>query len=348
MKIAPKDADRFAKAPPAAIRAVLVYGPDSGLVSERLKNLAASVVDDLQDPFRVVEISAGELRSDPARLADEAAAISFTGGQRLVRLRDCSDALSSIFTSFLDETPGDAMVLLEAGDLSGRSSLRKLFEKCPKAAALACYQDADSDVASVIRESFAGSGRRVAPDAMAYLVANLGDNRQLTRRELEKLVLYMGPGNEEVTLTDVEACIGDNAALGLDEIAMAVTNGDLPVLEKKLARSLREGQNAIAILRRVSGHMQRLHLVAGMTAEGTPLEAACKKLRPPLFWKTKDSFVTQARNWTPQSLSKALGKLMRTEADCKSSGQPADLLLSRCLLELAANAPRPRRRRPAR
>ena len=87
MKVAPKDADRFAKAPPSELRAALVYGPDSGLVNERLRLLATSVVEDLGDPFRVVELSGSELRSDPARLADEAAAISFTGGRRLVKLR---------------------------------------------------------------------------------------------------------------------------------------------------------------------------------------------------------------------------------------------------------------------
>jgi len=345
MKVADKDADRFAKAPPAALRAVLAYGPDGGLVRERLQHLAASVVDDLNDPFRVTEISAAELRSDPARLADEAAALSFTGGRRLIRLRDCSDSLTDLFADFLEETPGDAMVLLEAGDLPNRSSLRKLFEGDPKAAALPCYQDDEADVAAVVRESFAGSGRKVSADAMAYLVANLGDNRQLTRRELEKLALYMGPGSGEVALADVEACIGDNAALGLDEIAFAMAGGDLPTLERKLARSLREGQTAVAILRSVSRHLQRLHLVAGMAAGGTPMEIACKKLRPPLFWKSKDSFIAQARNWPPRSLAKALTKLLKTEVDCKSSGQPAELLVARSLLEIAANAPRQRQRR---
>ncbi|HMB76891.1 MAG TPA: DNA polymerase III subunit delta, partial [Kiloniellaceae bacterium] len=253
--------------------------------------------------------------------------------------------LTELFAGFLADTPGDALVLLEAGDLPSRSSLRKLFEKSPKAAALACYQDAEADVAAVVRETFAASGRKLSPDAMAYLVANLGDNRQLTRRELEKLSLYLGPGKAEVTLADTVACVGDSAALGLDEIAMAVAGGDLPALERKLGRSLREGQSPVAILRRVSGHLQRLHLVAGMVADGAQMEAACKKLRPPLFWKTRDSFIVQARNWPPQALARALGKLIKAEADCKSSGQPAELLAARCLLEIAANAPQPRRRR---
>ncbi|MDP7343796.1 MAG: acetamidase/formamidase family protein, partial [Alphaproteobacteria bacterium] len=44
------------------------------------------------------------------------------------------------------------------------------------------------------------------PAAMAYLVANLGGDRGLSRRELEKLALYVGqPG--PVTLAQAEACV---------------------------------------------------------------------------------------------------------------------------------------------
>jgi hypothetical protein len=56
--------------------------------------------------------------------------------------------------------------------------------------------------------------------------------------------------------------------------------------------------------------------------------------------------MAQARTWSPPLLAKALGKLLAVEATCKSSGQPADLLAGRCLLEIAANAPRAGRRRP--
>ena len=344
MKVAPKDADRFAKAPAPGVRAILVYGPDSGLVSERLQSLAASVVEDLKDPFLVAEFTAGDLRADPARLADEAAAISFTGGRRVVILRDCGDGVSAHFAPFLADPPGDALVLLEAGDLPNRSSLRKLFERSAKAAALACYRDEGGAVAAVIRETFAGSGKGFERDAMAYLTANLGADRLQTRRELEKLALYVASSSQDIGLADVEACIGDNADLSLDEIAFAVASGDMAALERKLPRSLREGHSAVAVLRRVQGHFQRLHLVAGMAAGGQPLEETLKKLRPPLFWKARDGFIAQARIWSPSLLAKAVRKLIAAEADCKSSGQPAELLTARCLLEIAANAPRARRR----
>ncbi|PPR23850.1 MAG: hypothetical protein CFH40_00981, partial [Alphaproteobacteria bacterium MarineAlpha10_Bin3] len=74
-------------------RAILVYGTDAGLVLERANALARSVAEDLSDPFLVAEITAASLREEPTRIADEAASISLTGGRRVVRVRDASDAI---------------------------------------------------------------------------------------------------------------------------------------------------------------------------------------------------------------------------------------------------------------
>ena len=61
-----------------------------------------------------------------------------------------------------------------------------------------------------------------SPEALAYLAANLGGDRQLTRRELEKLVLYKGDAGGRVELADALACVGDSADLTLDDLAYAV------------------------------------------------------------------------------------------------------------------------------
>ena len=343
MKISAANAERFVKSPDPKVRAVLIYGPDSGLVRERGAALAATVVEDLQDPFRVAELTTAELKDDPARLADEAAALAFTGGRRVVRLRDGADALAVLFKDFLADPPGEALVVVEAGDLPARSSLRKAFEGAPAAAALPCYRDDARAVGGVIRETLAAAGLSASADALAYLAANLGGDRQLPRRELEKLTLYKGTEGGEISLEEARSSVGDSAMLTLDDIAFAVGAGDLKALERSLSRALLEGTAAISILRAVARHFQRLHLVAGQTRQGVPLEAALKKLRPPVFWKQQDSFKAQTARWTTAPLTGALERLLTAEQAAKRTGVPADTLVARVLLEVAANAPKRRR-----
>src|SRR5580700_3543555 len=76
MKVEARDADRFSASPPKALRAALVFGPDAGLVQERAERLMKSVVPDLSDPFNISDLSEAVLDADPARLRDEAAALS--------------------------------------------------------------------------------------------------------------------------------------------------------------------------------------------------------------------------------------------------------------------------------
>jgi DNA polymerase-3 subunit delta len=342
LKIQPARAAQFLSAPPAGVRAVLFFGPDGGLVRERALALTALIAADPSDPFRVVEMTGRTLAEDGARLADEAAAISFTGGRRVVRLRDAGDGAARIFEAFLGDGPGDAMIVVESGDLPPRSSLRKLFEKSEQAAAIACYRDEGRDLEQVIRQSFSTAGLAVEPDALTYLLTHLGGDRQLSRRELEKVVLYKGTQTSAVALADVEACVGNSSALALDDVADAAALGDLARLTTALARCLQEGASAVAVLRAVAGHFQRLHLVASRLAAGERLDDALKRLKPPLFWKKKEAFTAQLRLWRLEDLGPALERLLAAERSAKTTGIPAEPLLGITLYRLALS---PARRR---
>jgi DNA polymerase III subunit delta len=338
MKIAPRDMEGFLRAPPSGIRAVLLYGPDGGLVRERARALTALVAGDPGDPFRVAELTNGEIKSDPARLADEAAAMAFGGGRRAVRLRDADDASAPAIQALLTGTASDSLVVVEAGDLPARSALRKSFETAAAAAALACYRDDERALGALVGQTLREAGLSASPDALAYLAANLGGDRMTTRHELDKLVLYMGAGSNEgeaarrrVELEDAQACVGDSAALSLDDLAYALGDGDYLAMERALSRSLREGANPVAILRAAARHLMRLHLVAGLAAQGTALDTAMKKLRPPLFWKLAPRFRAQAQALSPDILNVALGELLEAERACKRGGAPGELLCAQAL-----------------
>ena len=345
VKIAPAQSDKFVSKPDPAARAVLVFGQDSGMVRERVETLAKTVVDDLRDPFRIADLTAGDLKDDPARLSDEAAAISMMGGRRVVRIRDATDGIAAIAKDFFSTLPGDALVVFEAGDLPVRSSLRKLFESEKAGAAVACYRDDRRSLPAVIQASLSGYGHSITPDALTYLSENLGGDRQVTRREVDKLALYKGSQPGTIDLEDVTACVGDTADLTLDDLAFSVASGNLAMVERTMNRSFLEGSHAVTILRAVARHFHKLQFVSGLTAQGSSIEDAAKKLRPPLFWKTAAQFKAQANAWPQSKLTRATARLLETERECKKTGAPSQMLCSRALFEISAASPLRRRTR---
>lgn len=340
VKIAPARAEAFARKPDATIRAVLVYGPDAGLVRERAETLVKSVAGSLDDPFRTREVTLGDLKDDPALLRDEANALSLIGGRRAVRLRNATDSLAASLEELLaDTTAVGALVVIEAGNLAPRSSLRALFEENRAAAAMACYLDDESVLTDVIEQGLRQRGLSVAPDALEFLASQLGGDRMITRSELEKLALYAAD-RKTVTLEDAEACVGDSSERGIDDLAAALTAGDQALLDRTYARVLHEGANPIQILRLIQRHFERLHYVAGKTASGGNMDVAMKTLRPPVFFKAEPSFKAALRQWPTEHIGRAMELLLKAEMDCKTTGMPSELICGRVLMQIASAARR--------
>lgn len=335
MIVKASEADRFAAHPPDSLIAALVFGPDQGLVRERAERLAKSVVPDLNDPFRVAELDDAALSADPARLADEAAALSMLGGRRVVRVRGAGNGLAKLFDSFLDHPQGDALVVVEAGDLAKSSNLRSAFEEAKRAAAIACYPDNERDIAEVVRETLKADGLTIAADALEEAVAALGSDRGVTRREIEKLALY-AHGAGRVTRDDVRAVVGDESEARVEEICDAAGEGDMKSLDRALERLWITGASPVMIVRTCLAHFQRLLQVKSQARGGDSLETAIRKLRPPVHFKREASFKAQLHRWSEDNLAEVLDVLLETEVLCKTTGVPAEAVLGRALFQIAA------------
>jgi DNA polymerase-3 subunit delta len=331
------EADRFVARPPGDLVAALFYGPDAGLVHERADKLARSVVEDLSDPFRVADFAEVVLVADNARLFDEVAAISMIGGRRLVRVRGAGNALAGLFEDFLDDHAGDALVVVEAGDLAKGAGLRKIFEEAKKAAAIACYPDNAMALENVVRDALKAEGIGIEPDALADAVSRLGSDRGVTRREIEKLVLY-AQGQKKVTLEDVRAVMGDEAEARSEEVSDAAGSGDFARLDLALERLWVADASPVQVVRQALSHFQRLLLVKSEAERGASLDDAMRKLRPPLHFSRTTSFRNQAQRWSPDKLSDALELLFEAETLCKTTGVPPQAALGRALLGVAAMA----------
>ncbi len=339
MKVKAAGVEGFIRRPNPAARAILVYGRDEGLVRERADSLVRGVVPDLGDPFRIAELAPSRLDGDPAQLADEAAALSLTGGRRVVRVRPASDALAEVLERFLATPVGDALVVVEGSDLGPRSRLRRAFEKAANAAALPCYPDEGSGLKRLIEETLAESGFSVEPVALDFLGSTLGGDRLATRTELEKLMTYMG-NERRITLPDVAANIGDSSIITLDGTAIAAADGDLAKLDRSIARAYLEGVSPVGLLRAAMRHLERLHRVAGRVALGDAPVSAIKSMHPRLHFRLAEALARQITPWSVGRIARAMEIALEAEIAAKSTGAPSTLICSRALMRVARAATR--------
>lgn len=138
----------------------------------------------------------------------------------------------------------------------------------------------------------------------------------------------------------VRAATGDVADQSLDDLAMAVGEGDAARVDHLVERLAAEGVAVTPVLRAVQRHFGRLHLAAARIAAGDAPDKAMAALRPPVFFKRQPSMRAQLRRWSLDRLGEALDRLLDTEAATRQTGAPAELLTARCLLQIASLARR--------
>jgi len=344
LKAAPRDINGHLEKLDPGFRAVLIFGKDDGLIRERRDLIARQIVPDASDPFSICLLSSDQVREDPARIADELGAVSMTGGRRLVRLDNAGDKETEAVKNSLNMNTGDSLLLVTAGDLAPRSTLRSLFEKEKGILAIACYSDSSENLASMITGYFRRHNIEAGREVIAFLSQSLGNDRLVTRAELEKISFYLGAveGDESpaktLTLEDARALTSDASTMTLGDIASAATGSNQARLAGLLDKAAVEGVSAVQILMAVQSRLQNLHLVRGLMDEGTPLDEALKHLRPPLFFKERDAFVAQLKNWPEKRLMSALDYAVRAEVACKKTGSPDFTIASKACLDISRAA----------
>lgn len=338
VKLKTQELDGFVDQPGAKFVAALLYGEDAGLVRERANRLALAIVDNPADPFRVADLSIARLKDEPSLLVDEMLTVNLTGDQRLVRLENAGNGQAEAIEVVLNHpaiTPTSSFLIIKATALGPRDRLRKLFENHDRGVAIPCYLDNSISLEKVIHHSLGQYGLKIHPTAVAYLCENLGTDRQVTRSELEKLALYKGKIDGEITLHDAVSVIGDGAPLAREDVAFATAAGDQVALDRALFKCRTAGEQPVVVLRVVIKHFQKLHLLALKIADGDDVSQLIRSQRPPIFFKHQPIIKHQLLQWRPSRLARALGILTQAEMDCKTTGLPAEAICGRALIRIA-------------
>lgn len=320
---------------------VLLYGPDRGLVKKRAETLGKFICPDLNDPFNVAVLSGSQIADDPARLIDEASAISMMGGDRLVRIQEAGDTIADSLKSYLKAPVSGTFIVIEAGELGKESKLRKLCEAEAHAAALPCYVQEGADLSRTIGAALGAAHIRIDRDALALMAASIGGDHQQVQSEIEKLITYINPGPAGATATyaDVAACCGAMGLATLDAFVDDLLMGETARAFTLYQRLMDDGTEVIAILRALLAHGRKLQTTEIRIQNGDRLEDILDEKNPPVFFKRKAAFTAHLKKWPLQRRQKMMHDLLICEAKMKSS-EDAAITIPQTFLSIGTRAGR--------
>jgi DNA polymerase III subunit delta len=331
------DVDRFIAKPDSNKPIVLVFGPDAGLVRERVDALVRASVDDPGDPFTFVRIDGDDLAGNPSRLVEEAHTVPLFGGRRAVLVKAGSRNIASAVESVISAPSNECRIIIEAGNLSKSAPVRALCEKAKTAVALPCYADNARSLTQLIDEEVHAAGLTIDGDARAALVGLLGSDRLSSRSEIRKLTLY-ARGKKNIELADVSAAVADASEIALDAVVDAAFAGRTGEVDTEFFKARASGSSAAAIISAAIRQVANLHKMMLVIEGGGTAELAMKRAAPPVHF-TREAKVGEAlRAWTLSRLLRAMDQLAEASLDMRRNASLADTIAQRTLLSLAMNA----------
>jgi DNA polymerase III subunit delta len=331
-------ADIYLKAPPKGISAILLYGGDAGLVSERAQALAKTMAAQANPPGEILRIDDLDLDGNPERLVVELGTMPMFGGRKVIRTQQSRRVTAALLKPLIEGGLLEGFLIVEAGSLKAEDGMRKLFEAASSAAAIPCYGDEARDLDGLVSRVLGQYKLDIAPDARRMLIARLGADRGLSRGEIEKVALYVH-GRSQVTEADIEAVVGDASEMAIDKIITAAVSGRPAIALVESDRALAAGESAQGIMILTLRYLQRLHRVRMALESGASMEDALKGLRPPVFYKQRDAFVAQVELWSGLKLARALTRISETMSLSRAGGEMGALddvvLVQGMLLDVA-------------
>jgi DNA polymerase-3 subunit delta len=327
-------ADAYLKAVDRVPSLVLLYGSDAGLVAERSADLAKRIAERDDPPGEVLRMDDTSLEEDPDRLIVELQTMPMFGGRKIVRATTGRRITAVTLRSILEGGDIAGMLIVEAGNLKPDESLRSIFEKSAKAAAIACYPDEARDLDGLIREVLGAAKIDITPEARRLLQMRLGADRALSRAEVEKLALY-AKDKGTIDEDDVDAAVGDAAELAIDRIVMATASARLANAVRELDRCVAGGESAQGILAAIQRHFLRLHRVRALLDAGRNMDDALRQMRPPPHFKQRAEIESQLRTWTGQKLSIAVARIAEAVKNARLNSAMEATLADALILDLA-------------
>ncbi|MES2055681.1 MAG: DNA polymerase III subunit delta [Pseudomonadota bacterium] len=319
------------------IRLYLLHGPDEAGAQEWAVRLARTMGPEAER----VDLEPSTLKSNPGRLADEAASLSLFGGARHIRITGAGEECVEAATLLLDgERAGNPVVAI-APSLKSSARLVKLALASPRAMAFACYvpegADAEKLAVTIAREQ----GLRTTGDTAMRLATASGGDRSVMTRELEKIALYLDAAPDRPREIDDAALDAIGADLGDAEMSRAIDaaiDGQPDILGTELARLDEAGVSPIPILRQLA---RRLMTLADLRAQ-IDAGAGVAQVSEGVFFREKAITARALRHWRSDRITVAIDRIRQAERGMMGSASAGNVLAQSAILAVARMAARQR------
>ncbi len=345
MKATQRDFAQTAERAAAQCSIFFFCGPDEAGAAAA----AQRIVELLPEAGERCEISGADLRSDPARLGDEARSTSLFGDKRHILVRangeEAHDALKALIETGEAGAGDAAPVLVVATSATDKSRTAKLLEKRKDALVAMFYPPDLAAVTMSVRGMADAAGLRLGGDLAERIARAAGLDVRLAQSEVTKLALYCDASPQapkQASAADLEAIGAATEDDGFMPLVNAVLSGELGKLDRELRRMREHGMNPVGLLLAVERRAAQLAQIAAQLGPRGSLDdlGRGEKAQLGIFFREERDMRNQLRAWHRRKLERLGPRLLEAHRALLANSQAAETLVAQELVEIARFASR--------
>ena len=205
-------------------------------------------------------------------------------------------------------------VYLFADVLEKKSKIRSFFEKSKECAVIACYPDNEITIKNIILERLKGY-EGLSSINVNLILNHVSLDRIKLNNEIDKINAFFL--DKKINSDELSVLLDVNFIDDFNYLKDEALNGNKRKTNALLSDTILEDEKTFYYLSLINQRLQKLYQVK-KSAEAN-LEIAINNLKPPIFWKDKPHFLTQAKKWDEEKLNSLLKKTYDIEKTIKSN-----------------------------
>ncbi len=310
-------------------RFVLFYGENLGLKLDLKKKIKETFAD-----HEIINLNQEDLLNKSNYFYDEINSNSLFQKKKLIFIDQSTDKIFEILEDIVEKNI-EHKVFVFSDILEKKSKVRNYFEKSKLCAAVPCYEDNEISIKKIITNKLKGY-EGLTPTNLNLILENSGLNRIKLNNEIEKIQTFFTNKviDGEILTTLLDARINDNFNILRDE----AFKGNKSKTNKLLGDTILEPEKYIFYLNIINNRLNKLYEITE-SDKNMSIEQRINQLKPPIFWKDKANFISQAQKWTKTKIKKVLNSTYDLELKIKTrSTLNQNILIKKLIVDICEMA----------
>ena len=299
----------------------LLYGKNEGLQNEIIQTQFLKSFEGQIDKYDETEF----LKNNEI-IITELLSKSFFESKKILIISRTSDKITKVFEEIEERDMTDVKIIFKSGILEKKSKLRNYFEKNSNLVTIPFYEDNVRSLSSIIISFISKHNIKISRESVNLLVNRAGGDRKNLKIELDKILNY-SHSNNKIEFEHIQKLTNLAENYGVNELADSCLGRNRKNISKILNENNYSDDDCILILRTLLAKSKRLLTIIKKYKETENLDNAISSMRPPIFWKEKESVKKQAITWKIDELKNRIYKISEIEFLVKTnSGKSLNLV----------------------